>query len=224
MHRRSRNTNSDALAGAEVGLRAIMASTDAFPPLKISCVCCYRCFGDEPGDFFAFVYPIDRVLIYMLFQKPKSNKEACKRVADRSAQIVQDIWRQAKDFGIDLPVEAQESIVQIEQLFQDIIIFMKGLKEENYFQRFVRQNLNQGRIERYEKLLNEAISLFSANLQLGLHRLHLEFAEAERIRHDAVLDVSRVSKLEREQLLRQILAKSGHGDMEKHLAMVLVFF
>jgi hypothetical protein len=45
----------------------------------------------------------------------KSNKKDCQRLANRAAEIVGDIWRQTKDFGVDLPVEAQQSVEEIEK-------------------------------------------------------------------------------------------------------------
>jgi hypothetical protein len=40
------------------------------------------------------------------------------------------------------------------------------------------------------------------NLELSIHRLHLELAAAEQKRHTAVLDVSRMSETER--VVRQV--------------------
>jgi hypothetical protein len=48
------------------------------------------------------------------YQKVKSNKKDCQRLASRGTKIVGDIWRQTKDFGVDLPVEARESVEEIE--------------------------------------------------------------------------------------------------------------
>jgi hypothetical protein len=48
-------------------------------------------------------------------QKAKSNKKGCEHIAKRSAQLVQDIWRQTKDFGVALPAEVLGSVVEIEK-------------------------------------------------------------------------------------------------------------
>jgi hypothetical protein len=48
------------------------------------------------------------------FQRIKSNKTACEQLAERAAQIVQDIWRQTKDFDVMLPAEVEGSVVEIE--------------------------------------------------------------------------------------------------------------
>jgi hypothetical protein len=47
-------------------------------------------------------------------QRIKSNKGECERLAERAAQIVQDIWRQTKDFNVELPAEVERSVVEIE--------------------------------------------------------------------------------------------------------------
>ena len=49
------------------------------------------------------------------YQKVKSNKKGCKRLARRATEIVGDIWRQTKDYGVKLPVEAQQSVEEIEK-------------------------------------------------------------------------------------------------------------
>jgi hypothetical protein len=43
------------------------------------------------------------------------NKKGCEHIAKRSAQLVQDIWRQTKDFGVVLPEEVERSVVSIEK-------------------------------------------------------------------------------------------------------------
>ncbi|KAJ6548872.1 hypothetical protein B0H19DRAFT_194668 [Mycena capillaripes] len=80
--RRTRSTGLtlDALAATKLALNAIQASTDAFPPLK---------------------FVVSAVIVILeLSEKPKSNKKGCEHIAHRSAQLVQDIWRQTKDFNI----------------------------------------------------------------------------------------------------------------------------
>ncbi|KAF7364908.1 hypothetical protein MVEN_00361300 [Mycena venus] len=202
---RSRSTRkiSDALAAAQVTLKAIQASTDAFPPLK---------------SVASTV-----IVFFQLSEKLKSNKKGCKHIAERSAQLVRDIWRQTKDFGVALPAEVEESVLQIEKLFKEITTFFEGLKRENLFQRLARQDENKSRVEEYGRLLTEAMDQFSINLQLSIHRLSVEFAEVERMRHADVLANSQMSESERMQLLTQILAKSGNVHMEKHAAIAFFF-
>ncbi|KAJ6469978.1 hypothetical protein C8R45DRAFT_1105069 [Mycena sanguinolenta] len=90
----------DALDAAKVALQAIQVSTDAFPPLKS-------------------VVSAALVLVEMT-EKIKSNKEACKHI-ERAAQIVQDSWRQTKDFNVELPPEVERSVVEIEMY---VLVFM----------------------------------------------------------------------------------------------------
>jgi Zn-dependent oligopeptidase len=103
---------SDALAAAQVTLNAIQASADAFPPLK-SAASAAIVFLEMSKVSFQ-VQHTSRLLTSTP-QKLKSNKKGCNHIAERSAQLVQDIWRQAKDFGIALPAEVKESVVQIEK-------------------------------------------------------------------------------------------------------------
>ncbi|KAF7347364.1 hypothetical protein MVEN_01492200 [Mycena venus] len=123
--RRSRPTKitSDAIAATKIILKAIQASTDAFPPLKsvVSAV----------------------IVVLELSQQVKSNKKECEHIAKRSTQLVQDIWRQTKEFGVALPAEVEESVVQIEKLFKEIKKFFKELKKENVWERFARQDRNK---------------------------------------------------------------------------------
>ncbi|KAJ6552492.1 hypothetical protein DFH09DRAFT_1280963 [Mycena vulgaris] len=195
--RRTHSTRitKDAFAATKVTLNAIQASTDAFPPLKsvVSAV----------------------ILVLELSEKAKSNKKGCAHIAERSAQLVQDIWRQTKDFNVALPAEVEKSVVQIEKLFKEIEEFFEALNEDNFLERFARQDRNKSQVEEYGRLLDEAMSHFSINLELGMHRLHMESAAA-------VLAASGMSESER-VLLTQI---RGDVHMGKHAAMWLavVFF
>ncbi|KAJ7871179.1 hypothetical protein B0H14DRAFT_223902 [Mycena olivaceomarginata] len=188
--RRSRSTRvlSDVVTATRVTLNAIQVSTDAFPPLKsvVSAV----------------------IVLLEMSEKIKSNREGCERIAQRSAQLVQDIWRQIKDFDVVLPAEVKRSVVEIEELLQRIKIFFDGLQEENVWQRLARQDRNKSQIDEYGKSLDEAISDFSVNLQLSIYRLHVESATTDEKRHDAVLAVSQMSETERLQLLTQIQGKA----------------
>ena len=55
------------------------------------------------------------LVLLFVYQKVKSNKDDCKHLARRTAEIFQDIYRQTKDFS-ELPPEVQSSINQIERL------------------------------------------------------------------------------------------------------------
>ncbi|KAJ7790762.1 hypothetical protein B0H14DRAFT_3161235 [Mycena olivaceomarginata] len=100
---------SDAFAATKVTLKAIQASTDAFPPLKsvVSAV----------------------IVILELSEKTKSNKKGCEHIAKRSARLVQDIWGQTKNFDVALPAEVKQSVIQIEKLVKEIKIFFEELKK-----------------------------------------------------------------------------------------------
>ncbi|KAF7347328.1 hypothetical protein MVEN_01488300 [Mycena venus] len=188
--RRTRSTKiaSDAFAATKVTLKAIQASTDAFPPLKsvVSAV----------------------IVVLELSQQVKSNKKECEHIAKRSTQLVQNILRQTKDFDVALPAEVEESVVQIEKLFDEIEKFFEELKKENVWERFAHQDRNKSQVDEYGRLLDEAMLHFSINLELSMHRLHVESAAADQKRHVAVLAVSQMSETERVQLLTKI-----HGDV-----------
>ncbi|KAJ7856672.1 hypothetical protein B0H14DRAFT_3448296 [Mycena olivaceomarginata] len=173
----SARITSDALAATRLTLNTIQASTDAFPPLKSS---------------------VSVVLVIMeLSQRAKSNKKGCEHIARRSAQLVQDIWRQTKDFGVVLPEEVERSVVDIENLFKEIGSFFRELETEKTWERFVRQDLHKNQVAEYGRLLDEAMMQFSVNLELSIHRLHMESAAADEKRHAAVLAVSQTSVSER---------------------------
>ncbi|KAJ6477250.1 hypothetical protein DFH09DRAFT_436348 [Mycena vulgaris] len=142
----STRITSDAFAATKVTLNAIQASTDAFPPLKsaVSAV----------------------IVVLELSEKAKSNKKGCAHIAERSAQLVQDIWKQTKDFNVALPAEVEMSVVQIEKLFKEIQEFFEGLKKENFLERFARQDRNKSQVEEYGRLLDEAMSHFSVRVCL----------------------------------------------------------
>ncbi|KAJ7768741.1 hypothetical protein B0H14DRAFT_3894980 [Mycena olivaceomarginata] len=194
----SARITSDALAATRLTLNAIQASTDTFPPLKSS---------------------VSVVLVIMeLSQRAKSNKKGCEHIARRSAQLVQDIWRQTKDFGVVLPEEVERTVVDIENLFKEIGSFFRELETEKAWERFVRQDLHKNQVAEYGRLLDEAMMQFSVNLELSIHRLHMESAAADEKRHAAVLAVSQTSVSERLQLLTQI---RGDVRMGKY---VLAFF
>jgi hypothetical protein len=192
---------ADPLAAVEIILRAVRDSADVFPPLKSAAA---------------------TVLILMeMSKKVNSNKEDCKDLAIRAAEIFHDIWRQTKDYG-ELPTEVQYSIDQIERIFHDIIDFMRDLETQNFVRRYARQDDNKGRIERFTKLLDEGILLFGVNLQISVYRLHtetsqvvkntlLEWDGVSRERHNEVLDVAQMSEKEREQLLTKLLEYAQFG-------------
>ncbi|KAF8214783.1 hypothetical protein K438DRAFT_1802173 [Mycena galopus ATCC 62051] len=189
MLRRTRSTRitSHAFAATKVTLNAIQASTDALPPLKSGVSAVIVLLEMSEMSIPAFSSP-----------KIKSNKKGCEHIADRSAQIVQDIWKQTKNFDVALPAEVVQSVVQIEKLFEEIQNFFRGLKKENILERLACQDRNKHQIEEYGRLLDEAMLHFSFNLELSLHHLHVQFVATDRKRHTAVLA----------QLLTQI-----HGDV-----------
>ncbi|KAF8123710.1 hypothetical protein K438DRAFT_1950498 [Mycena galopus ATCC 62051] len=187
---------SDAFAATKVALKAIQASADACAPLK-------------SGVSTAIV-------LLEMSEKVKSNKKGCEHLAKRSAKLVQDIWTQMHDIRATLPAEVLESVSEIEKLFKEIKTFFEELRRENIWKRFARQDCNKSQIDEYERLLDEAMWHFTVNLELSLHRLHLEFAAADAQRHVAVLAVSQISETER-MLLTQIHASIYMG---KHAAIV----
>ncbi|KAJ6458543.1 hypothetical protein C8R45DRAFT_1031880 [Mycena sanguinolenta] len=191
----------DALDAAKVALQAIQASTDAFPPLKS-------------------VVSAALVLVGMS-ERIKSNKAECERLAERAAQLVQDIWRQTKDFNVELPAEVERSVVEIETLFRKIKNFFNGLEKEKIWQRLARQDRHKSQVEEYGRLLDEAISLFSINLQFSIHRLNVEQMGADGKRRNAVLSVSQMSEAERLLLTRIHVTQIRMG---MHAALGIIFF
>ncbi|KAJ7897969.1 hypothetical protein B0H14DRAFT_3424831 [Mycena olivaceomarginata] len=93
---RSARITSDAFAAPRVALNVIQASTDAVPYLKsiVSAV----------------------IVLLEMSEKIKSNREGSEHIVERSARLVQHIWRQTKDFGVVLPVEMKRSVVEIGNL------------------------------------------------------------------------------------------------------------
>jgi len=196
MVKKFKKKKSDIPPAARVTLRAIRDSTDAFPLVKSAAAAV--------------------LVICEMSQKVKANKKDCKALACRATEIVYDISQQTNCYVDELPTEVQQSVDQIERIFHDIISFMKDFEDQKFFRRYARQDDNKGRIAQLNKLLDESIVLFGVNLQLSVHRLHVEsshcikstFVELDdvsRERHGEVLDISRMSEKERE-LLTQILS------------------
>jgi hypothetical protein len=174
---RSTRVRSDVVTATRLTLNAVQASTDVFPPLKsaVSAVIVLL----EMSEVRLALPHSSKLYSDRQFQKIKSNRKGCERIAQRSAQLVQDIWRQIKDFDVALPAEVKRSVVEIEKsvaapstasvsstylvyrLFQKIQIFFDGLQEENVWQRLARQDRNKSQIDEYGKSLDEAISDFS---------------------------------------------------------------
>jgi hypothetical protein len=116
MHRtRSARITSDAFAATKVTLNAIQVSADVFPPLKsaVSAVIVLLELREVSLRIQHVSPAVCSRTIVPTVQKAKSNKKGCEHIAKRSAQLVQDIWRQTKDFGVALPAEVEESVVQI---------------------------------------------------------------------------------------------------------------
>jgi hypothetical protein len=110
-------TKHSTLAAARIALRAIRDSSDAFPPLKSAAGAMIVVWDMSEVIFFLFLLPSLHITHIKPagHQKVKSNKKDCQLLANRAAEIVGDIWRQTKDFGVDLPVEAQQSVEEIEK-------------------------------------------------------------------------------------------------------------
>ncbi|KAJ7807774.1 hypothetical protein B0H14DRAFT_3881791 [Mycena olivaceomarginata] len=193
----SAKITSDALAATRLTLSAIQASTDAFPPLKSS---------------------VSVVLVIMeLSQRAKSNKKACEHIAKRSAQLVQDIWRQTKDFGVVLPEEVERSVVDIENLFKEIENFFGELETKKTWKSFVRQDLHKSQVAEYGRLLDEAMMQFSINLELSIHRLHMESAAVDEKRHAAVYRLHMESSAADEKRHAAVLTVSQMSESERLL-------
>ncbi|KAJ6469947.1 hypothetical protein C8R45DRAFT_426819 [Mycena sanguinolenta] len=192
---------SDAFDATKMALKAIQASTDAFPPLKS-------------------VVSAALVLVEMI-ERIKSNKAECQHLAERAAQIVQDIWRQTKDFNVELPAEVERSVIEIETLFLKLEKFFDALEKEKVWQRLVRQDRHNSQVEEYGRLLDEALWAFSINLQFSIHRLNVEHIGADEKRHDAVLSASQMSEAERLLLTRIHVTQIRMG---MHAALGIIFF
>ncbi|KAJ7052915.1 hypothetical protein C8F01DRAFT_562174 [Mycena amicta] len=173
----SKQIAADAFDATKVTLKAIRTSADAFPPLK-------------SGVSAALV-------LIEMSERIKSNKSECEHLAKRAAQIMEDIWRQTKDFNVDLPPEVEESVVEVETLFRNIEDFFNELENEKLWQRLAHQNRHKSLIEEYGRLLDEAMSRVDMNLQFSMRRLHEEHIAADEKRHDAVLSASQMSEAER---------------------------
>ncbi|KAJ6469863.1 hypothetical protein C8R45DRAFT_1078546 [Mycena sanguinolenta] len=140
---------SDAFDATKIALKAIQASTDACLPLK-------------SGVSVALV-------LLEMSERIKSNKAECEHLAERAAQIVQDIWRQTKDFNVELSPEVQRSVAEIETLFRKIEAFFNGLEKEKLWQRLARQDRHKSQVEVYGRLLEETISSFSLRVSFNVN-------------------------------------------------------
>jgi len=196
-----------------MALRAVRDSAEAFPPLKSAAAAV--------------------LIVWDMSEKAKSNKEDCKRLARRATEIVSDIWRQTKDYGVELPVEVRRSVDDIEMLIRDAVILMKELKNKHPIRRLALQDDTKSRIEEQTQLLDEAIQRFDMNLQISVLRLHtetslcmkgsfLELDDVCRERHDEVLVQSRMSAKERE-LLSNILDHIDHTRFGV-ISIAIIFF
>ncbi|KAJ6521854.1 hypothetical protein B0H19DRAFT_1277587 [Mycena capillaripes] len=76
---------------------------------------------------------------------------------------------------------------EIETLFKEIEKFFNGLEKESRWERFARQDPNKIQVEKYGRLLDEAMLNFSINLELSIHRLHVESSAVDQRRHTALL-------------------------------------
>ena len=56
------------------------------------------------------------------------------------------------------------------RLLTDIVMFMKKIEEENFLKRLFRQDIHKRKLEKYDKLLSEAMKQLSVGL-CGLYEL-----------------------------------------------------
>jgi len=165
-------------------LRVVRDSSDMFPPLKSAATAV--------------------LIVLEISQRIKANRKSCEQLATRTAQLVNDIFRQAADYGGDLPDEVKGSIEVIEQDCRDVLEFMNELQGQSLLRSFSRQDSNKSRIEEFQRLLDEHLQGFSINLQMSVLRMHMKISEVSEKRHDEALVVSRMSESERVQLLTKI--------------------
>ncbi|KAJ6470027.1 hypothetical protein C8R45DRAFT_1078610 [Mycena sanguinolenta] len=64
-------------------------------------------------------------------------------------EMSEDIWRQTKDFNVELPAEVERSVAEIETLFRKIEDFFDGLEKEKLWQRLARQDRHKTQVEEY---------------------------------------------------------------------------
>jgi len=184
-----------SLAATGVALRAIRDSADAFPPLKSTAA--------------------GMLIVWGAIEKVKSNKKDCRRLAQRATSIVNDIWRQTKDYGVDLPVECQQSVEEIEKIIHGIVDLMKKLEKQGLFHKYAHQDENKACIDKAAKLLDEAIQRFDTNMQISILLKQqcalgalVELDDLSRDRHGEILVASQMTEKERVQLLTEIVRKS----------------
>jgi hypothetical protein len=187
-----------SLAATGVALRAIRDSADAFPPLKSTAAA--------------------MLIVWGAIEKVKSNKKDCRRLAQRATDIVNDIWRQTKDHGVNLPVEAQQSVEEIEKIIRDIVDLMKKLEKQGRFHRYAHQDENKTCIDKAAKLLDEAIQRFDTNMQISILLKQqcawgalVELDGVSRDRHGEILVASQMTEKERVQLLTEIVHYARFG-------------
>jgi len=180
----------DAAAAARIFLQTIRDSADVFPPLKSAAS--------------------TALAVWDMSEKVKSNKEDCRCLAKRTANIMRDIVRQTKDYGDRLPAGVQEGIAQIEVIFNQVVTLMQQLHGPRWAQ-YIRQEANKNRIEQSNKLLDDAVRLFEVNLQMSILLSQIELDDVSRGRHSEILDVSRMTEKEREQLLTKLFDHARFG-------------
>ncbi|KAF8207861.1 hypothetical protein K438DRAFT_1755262 [Mycena galopus ATCC 62051] len=175
---------SDAFDATKVVLKAIQASADACAPLK-------------SGVSAALVLlEMSELLPGAKSQRIKSNKGECEHLAERAAQIVQDIWRQTKDFNM----------LNSRQRWRGALLRSKCYSKKS------KTSLMGSRKRRFDNDSLAKIATRAKSRSMDdywtrecrssvIHRLHVEHIAADEKRHDAVLSASQMSDAERLQLL-----------------------
>ncbi|KAJ7639575.1 hypothetical protein FB45DRAFT_1055661 [Roridomyces roridus] len=182
---------SDAGDGIKVSLRALRASTDAFPPLKSA---------------------VSAALVLLeMSEKMKHNKRNREKLAGRAGQLMLDIWDQMRNLNVPLSDGVDSSLVGIQTLFRKIDIFFHELEREKFLRRLIRQDRHKAQIDEYNRLLDLATSQFSINLQLSIRSAQMAQIAADEKRHGDLLGISQMSEAERLQLLASLDAKMQNG-------------
>ncbi|KAJ7824199.1 hypothetical protein B0H14DRAFT_1303873 [Mycena olivaceomarginata] len=215
----SAKITSDALAATRLTLSAIQASTDAFPPLKssVSVVLVIMELSQVRLQLRHVVRAASSTSSTLGFREPSQIRRHVSISQSVPHSSWQDIWRQTKDFGVVLPEEVERSVVDIENLFKEIENFFGELETKKTWKSFVRQDLHKSQVAEYGRLLDEAMMQFSINLELSIHRLHMESAAVDEKRHAAVYRLHMESSAADEKRHAAVLTVSQMSESERLL-------
>ncbi|KAJ7920308.1 hypothetical protein B0H13DRAFT_1867783 [Mycena leptocephala] len=127
------------------------------------------------------------LLLLPILPATQSDRTAIQQLSGRVWKVRRDRVTSDAMAATKVALHAVIVLLEMSEALPGNKIFFDGLQGENVWQRLARQDHNKARVEEYGKLLDEAYRIsvpgIKINLELSIHRLHVESVALDRKEH-----------------------------------------